>query len=208
MKIASLFSLFSAVALASALAASAEQAGKATFVIAGGFGFPTAPTEFSEYWKMGFGGGVGADISAGRAVSYTFDLDFSNFPFNEDRFLAKDGPSPPGKAVEREGGSRTTMLGLMGVKFHMPEAAVARPYLLLAAGLGHISTADATDSDGVYLQGSRKNKAALAAGGGVHVHPGGSGLGYVVSVRWVWLKRINTGGETTSIVPIRLGVTF
>lgn len=206
MKKAGFAVLCGALALAAVSPAGAQAIGKPSFALSAALGVPTGPEAFSDYWGLGIGAGLAVDVSGGPSLDYTFDLDLNYFGFDEKGFLADIGAS--GSGITVDGAAATVVTGMMGVKFHMPDPAPAQPYFQMMAGLGHLSTGDATVSDGtttVTIPGDSENKVALGIGAGVQFRPAGSRVGYHFGARWVGIL---TSDETTHLVPIRVGISF
>jgi hypothetical protein len=118
---------------------------KVTLSLGGGISFPSQPSLFSNYWKMGFNFGAGIGYPLSPSVSLVSLFDYNTFAFDEEGFLTDNGFGGYGISVS---GGTATIISLLGnIKASLAQApGSAAPYLLGGLGLFRISTSDVTVS--------------------------------------------------------------
>ncbi len=156
----------------------------------------------------GFGGGAHLDVSF-ASLSLRLSGDYVRYSLDEGRFRDSYVGVFGGAAnlLSVSGGA----LGItsIGASAKMPvlPLPVARPYVSGGAGLAWLSVGEATTSvagqPGVTFPASQQNgKTTLSLGAGVDL---ALGVTVFLESRYVWIL---TEGETSTFVPVTLGVTF
>jgi opacity protein-like surface antigen len=108
-----------------------------------GFSIPTAPDEFSDYWKTGFniGGGIGFPII--RNLRFQVDLEYNSFAFDEDTFI--DDLSYGGTGISISGGTASILTAAVNLKALIPTGSYSKtPYLIGGVSFFALSISDGT----------------------------------------------------------------
>jgi opacity protein-like surface antigen len=108
-----------------------------------GFSIPSAPNEFSDYWKTGFniGGGIGFPII--RNLRFQVDLEYNSFAFDEDTFI--DDLSYGGTGISISGGTASILTAAVNLKALIPTGSYSKtPYLIGGVSFFALSISDGT----------------------------------------------------------------
>lgn len=214
MKRIALAVLFLALALsADSWAATSAASGPAQIHLEGGFGFPQAPDDFSQYWKSGLGLGAGIEVGVGKHASIGFDLDYNHHGLDQNQIISEIPRDLSVSGIIIRGGSASILTAMAALRLELPTPGGIAPYLKLGAGLGHVSQTEATMSflvgrdvwGDVVVPSRTDNHLATSVGVGLRERTRGSTIGYDVEARWV---TIATEGKATQMVPVRVGLHF
>lgn len=170
----------------------------------GALTWPLSPTEFSDYYKIGFpnlGGGLG--FAGSPSVSVIAYFDYCYFGFNGEAFWHDLGLGGL-FTVDGHDASIITISG--NLKIGVPTGAV-RPYFIGGAGLMMLSTSGGSISGGGEVYHFDKySENAFSLNGGLGVDfPLASGAGIFVDGRMIFGF---TENESTMYMPLRLGALF
>jgi opacity protein-like surface antigen len=172
-----------------------------------GLALPSAPNEFSSYWKTGFniGGGVGFPIT--NNVKFVGSILYGRFGFDGEKLMTDNGFG--GYGLQINGGEASILMLSAGYKIKLtntPNRVV--PFICADAGLFRISTSNATMS----YQG--QTETVTADGGETKLgFDAGAGLNINLTPRTdlVLGAKIVIGltkGQSTSYFPILIGLEF
>jgi opacity protein-like surface antigen len=179
-----------------------------------GTAFPTAPPEFSDFWKTGItiGGGFGLRLSPFWEVATV--AHYQRLPADEEGQIDGLLLSGPGGVLEIAGidGRDVNAIALVSeIRAHVGRPGSAwDPFLAFGAGFFRVSTTDATVTStdprvgAVTVLGDTDSALAATVGGGMQ---------YAVSPGWrIVLDSIYTIGFTdqssTEFLPLRIGVAI
>jgi opacity protein-like surface antigen len=166
-------------------------------------------SQFTNVYGPGLGGGVHMDVNL-LAFSFRLSGDYVHYAMDADKF--RDAFRPVfGNAVNQislDGGG----LGIMSVsvngKMGLLPIPIITPYATGGVGLGWLNRAEITTSiNGV--QGTKIPSATSSSrtmfhlGAGVDFHFGG--VAVYAEAKYAWIL---TEGETSTYVPVTIGVTF
>jgi opacity protein-like surface antigen len=189
-----------------ATTALAQDEKKVTLSLGGGISFPSQPSLFSNYWKMGFNFGAGIGYPLSPSVSLVSSFDYSNFAFNDEDFLRDNGFG--GYGITISGGSATIISILGNIKASLAQApGSVAPYLLGGLGLFSISTSDLTVSaGGLSLSVNSESESAFSIlfGAGIDIPAGETTTVFLQAAYSVGF----TKNESTNYVPVKAGVAF
>ena len=180
----------------------ASNGGNVELYLNGAFGLPMTPEEFSDYWKtsvLNFGGGLGYTFSPVLSSNVFFDLGV--FAFNGDKLAHEAGL---GGIISIDGGNASVMTIFANIKASAPKGPV-RPYFFGGGGLFLLSIDDATVSGGgmvIPVEGSSENAFGINFGAGTYFAVAKT-VDLFIDGRYVLGF---TKGESTGILPFRLGV--
>jgi opacity protein-like surface antigen len=182
----------------------AQDARKIQIILSGGISIPSSPTEFTDYWNLGFngGGGIGYIFSPNFSANAYFD--FNTMSLNEDKFL-NDLGAPPGVSIE--GGSINVITVMANVKGNLiTKPKSVSPYFKAGIGLFSLSATDVT----VSYQGQSQTVSVDASEEALGIIFGG-GIDFPVSPTVLVFVEGNycvgfTEDESTSFIPIKGGV--
>ena len=121
----------------SKMSVTAQPPSKPVNFIAGiGLGIPSSPSEFSDFWKMGFHGMAGAEFNSRPNISLIGKIEYHSFAFDWDKF-----------GLFGSGGALNVLLIGGGVKYILGEPNVpTKPFLLAGIGIGNISISEIPNS--------------------------------------------------------------
>lgn len=63
---------------------SAQESSNIEFSLSSGFAFPSSPMSFSDYWKMQYGGGIGAGIALSQSITISGNVEYFQFALDND----------------------------------------------------------------------------------------------------------------------------
>jgi outer membrane protein W len=177
------------------------------WVISGGGGvaFPIMPSEFKNYYKMGYtvGGDVGYAITPALSIMITFD--YTSLGFDLDGVLKDLGVQMiPGLTVS--GADATILQASVAEKFRfIASSSSASPYLLASVGYFRLSVSDVTAKyQSLQMTVPGTTESAFGAFGALGVDlpigpmafvfvQGGFAIGF-------------TKGQSTGTLPVKAGV--
>lgn len=177
--------------------------------LGGGIEFPVAPSDFKDYWNMGFDGVGGVGIKLNNTTSVFVTLGYGAFALNEDKIMDAAGV-PSGVNPTIDGGSANG-LSIDGSArlLLMTNPGSASPYLIASAGYYSLSIEDVTvkasymGSYYSYRISFEKESAFSASfGAGVDI-PISNTASVFIEARYFTAL---TEGESTSIIPVNAGV--
>ena len=182
---------------------------KPAIYIGGGLSMPMSPDIFKDNWKMGFHGGAGVGFQVHPMFEIIGRAHYNMFSMDLDEYI-KTLAEAAGATID--GGSYKALEVMADVKFLIPiapegEDAPFQPFLLGGVGIVNqsISDVDVTTETETYTI-TVESQTDLAFGFG-------AGFEYMASPKasiFVEGKytMIQTEGETTAYVPIRVGLKY
>ncbi len=149
---------------------------KYTVQVFGGLGFQTAPTDFSDYWRIGFIGGGAITMKASETWSFRGRIDYGYHLLNSDKFIdeLKSELSDNGYIVDEitaEGGS------IQYYNFDIDLIFYVIPKLYLVAGAGGAFIGNEITTVKVNKVGFDVNEEDTEFGGNISL-----GLGYEITL--------------------------
>jgi len=180
-------------------------------LVQSGVTLPTAPVEFSELWKTGFGGGLGVELGLNDLVSMWGLAEYNRLGFDEQKGNGQF--YTPGPPVRVEGGDVSIMGFMVGARLRAPQG-VVRPYLDGGFGFQSYQADDVTvhyinfpsGQPGSYtIENERETKPAVSLGIGAQIPVGTSSVGLFADGHWIITF---TEGSSSQHVPIRFGLMF
>ena len=185
---------------------------KPAVYVGGGVNMPMG--DWSDFWKMGFGGSGRLAFEVAPAIEIGATFGYTAFPFDDDKFIewVEANWGDVAEDAEVEGLDVNAMEFLADIKYKFgvgPEAKAFAPYMMAVFGMTQLSFDDATVTEGGETQ--TIDMSALSA---TDLTLGfGAGFEYMFSPKaglWVDGKYmvIMTEGESTSHLPIRAGLKF
>lgn len=174
-----------------------------TWRLAGGSCAPVHSGLFRDLHTSGInlGGGAGALLPAGLRLFGTYDFN-SLFADEESAAEFVQSQDPSFDTSQTVDANPTRLHTVMGVAFlPLTGAGSARPYVIGGVGWMWVRAGDITYSAG-QVGGGEESGFATALGGGVELR---AGPALKVFVEAVWYVGF-TPGDTTQIVPVRVGI--
>ncbi len=168
-----------------------------------GLALPAAPTNFIDYWNMGFNFGAGTEISVSNNLAIVFDLAYHNYPLDEEAILKKLSLSGSGTTIE--GGSATFFTALLDGKYYFRDnPLISSPYLI--GGIGYFGL----EFEEVIARYGNQSKTASGSSQsdlGVEI---GIGADFPLSPEHNFFLQLKYGigfteGETTQYIPFQIG---
>jgi len=161
---------------------------------------PTAPEGFTDGWKLGYHGMVGAGFNVAPKIQMIGKIEYHKFGTDGSSF---------GSNVE--GGSLNTwMFGVDG-KLNLGAPVVpVKPYAIGGLGIASVKISEFTSTDSSLQAslnsgtGESQSKVYFNFGGGVEFNLGPK-TSWFVQARYV---SISTDGSATSFIPLTLGLKF
>ncbi len=194
------------LAMISAVPVFAQNSAGPTFYVNTGLAVPSAPNEFSDYWKTGInlGGGVGFPIT--RNLSFVGNLLHTRFSFDGEKLMADNGMGGYGFYFEGGTTSITTFFGDFKMELGSNPGKVT-PFLMGGAGLFFVTIRETTmqyQNQFETIPGGDETKLGIDLGGGVDIALSPRtklqlGMKYIVGF---------TDIENTSYFPIMIGLSF
>ena len=161
-----------------------------------------------DVYGPGFGGGVHLDIQLAM-VSFRVSGDYLSFSPDNDKYrqgLEKIIGTAAGQ-FSVDGGGITMWSGNVNAKMQVLPLPIIKPYLTAGIGLARLSVDEAkimqagTETKS-YAGFSSETKTVWNIGAGVDVS---IGVTLFLEVKYMWVM---TDPETSTLVPVTLGVTF
>jgi opacity protein-like surface antigen len=191
------------------LARAQAPAPRVQFTLDGGMGIPLGPEVFDDLWGPGVGAGLGVEYLS-NVVGMWGRFSYTRFALDERRANGAFYTQGPPAGVS--GGELSMWRAQVGLRLR-PQSGVLRPYLDAGVGVGTIGASDIEVRYVDFLSGELRSypvrfasetKPSLAAGVGLSYSPSPS----LAVFAGAYLDVLLTEGETTTFVPIRLGVVF
>jgi len=189
------------------LSSSALAAGPVRFGLHGNAAFLNVPEPLKEAYGFGYGGGAHLDINL-LVLSVRVTGDYISFPIDEGKFkaiLAAGGLNA--SDFQFDGGRIGILSFAVNGKMGLP-VPVFSPYITAGAGLASISVSDLSiryQGQPVVSATGQKAETKFSINAGV-----GADLDIIVATLFIEAKYtvIFTEGESSSYVPVTLGITF
>jgi len=196
------YTLFcAALLLVTAPAAKAETVYKPKIVVHGDVSIPVEPSEFSDGFSVGLGGGIGIAFPLASRFAIVADVDYKVFGIDEAGFRQAHG-IPPG--VSLTGDQLQALYASLAIKIDLVTApSQVRPYLIGGGGYFRLNP-EAFAADGTSLGFESENTLGAHGGGGLEIVLAPYLILFLDAVYVVGF----TESEHTSYVSIRPGVAF
>ena len=170
------------------------------------------PAPFNQIYGFGFGGGAHLDINLPVLLSFRLQGDYVRFSASQEKYqqlLASLVGGTAAKDFTIDGGGISLLSANANVKSSFLPLPVISPYITGGAGVANLSVADATVKyQGQPVQGGTipgaKGETNFSANLGVGVDLK-LGIALYVEARYTW---IFTSGETSTYIPVSIGITF
>jgi opacity protein-like surface antigen len=178
------------------------------FGVQGDFGSINVPEPMKSVYGSGLGGGAHLDISF-AILSLRVSGDYITFAPDNGKYqeaLAKLTGSAA-SLFSIDGGRINIMSGNVNLKWAILPLPIVTPYMTGGIGLASVSVNDATIKMNGVPQGTiggvkGETKTAFNVGAGVDLK---IGITLFLEAKYTWIM---TEGETSTYIPISLGVTF
>ena len=182
------------------------QVKRSTLSFNSGFSLPSAPVEFSDYWKSGFNFGAALEYPLSPKVIFQGCLNYNRFPLNEDQFLSEDGLSGLDISIDGGAASIITVSGNLKAPLSIQGSSVS-PYLVGGLGIFRLSVSDIT----VRYQGQSGRVDGASETALLFIF--GTGLDFTISPKVNMFFEIKYGigvteGESTKYFPVKIGLSF
>jgi opacity protein-like surface antigen len=172
----------------------------------GGISFPSQPAIFNDYWRFGYNIGGGFSQRFTPVFSAGLLLNYSSFPFSDDKFLRDLGIE--GSGVEVDGGSTTiiTVTAFAKARFTdsynklAPYLQGGIGYLLLTSGEMNLSYGYQSET----IESESETALSLLFGGGLEIP---------ISLNKYFFIELNyclgfTKEEQTVYFPLKIGLVL
>ncbi|HXF99938.1 MAG TPA: outer membrane beta-barrel protein [Bacteroidota bacterium] len=168
------------------------------------------PKPMNEIYGFGYGGGVHIDFNLPVLLSFRLQGDYVRFSADQSKYqqlLASLVGGTVASDFSIEGGAISVWSVYANVKSSFLPLPLISPYITGGAGIANLSSADATVKyQGQPLGGvpgvSGESKFSANLGAGVDLK---IGIELYLEARYTW---IFTSGETSTYVPISIGITL
>lgn len=178
--------------------------------LGGGISMPSG--DFSDFWKMGFGGAGRFGLQISPAIEIGGTVAYSSVPFDDDNLCdyVESIAGPIADDVTFEGADITLLEFLADVKFLIQageEGAPFKPYLSGTVGMTNVSIDDFTytyGSTSVTVEKAKSTELSFGLGAGFE-YMFGPKTGLWVDGKYMI---INTEGDSMNHMPIRAGLKF
>ncbi len=168
------------------------------------------PEPLKAVYGFGYGGGVHLDINLPVLFSIRIAADYTTYSPDKEKFkgiLAAQVPGSIASGFEVDGGRFNIFSVSANGKLSLLPTPIISPYITAGAGIGSISSSDLT----VKFQGQNLVTAAAPAAETKAAVNFGAGIDLSIVVT-LYLEAkytiIFTNGESSSFVPVSLGITF
>ncbi len=178
-----------------------------------GLAFTSFPKPTNEFYAIGFGGGVHGDLNLLPFLSTRVSVDYNLFPSDKTKlksqFTVRDGNGNVTNNFTVEG-ANVSILGITAnVLGEIPTGSAVQPYGIFGLGLQILNQSDlkvVADGQTLLQQsgGSSDTNFGLNFGAGVQFGLGRRTHLFIESK----YALIFTKGETSSYIPVTLGVSF
>jgi opacity protein-like surface antigen len=165
-------------------------------------------TALKDVYGAGFGGGVHLDVSLAM-VSFRLSGDYLSFSPDNDKYrTGLEGII--GTAAGQfsvDGGGISMYAGNINAKMDILPLPIVKPYLTGGIGLARLSVDDAKVMQGgvetkAYPGFASETMTAYNVGAGVDLNVG---VSLFLEVKYMWIM---TDPETSTLVPVTIGITF
>ncbi len=170
------------------------------------------PKPFNEIYGFGYGGGVHFDVSLPVLISFRLQGDYTRFTPDQGKYQALLASLVGGTAARDfgiDGGAVTILSANANIKSTFLPLPIISPYITGGAGVANMSVGDATvryqgqPVQGGTIQGLKgETNFSANVGAGVDLK---LGIELYVEARYTW---IFTSGETSTYLPVSIGITF
>jgi opacity protein-like surface antigen len=165
-------------------------------------------TALQDVYGAGYGGGIHLDVRLAM-VSFRVSGDYLTFSPDNDKYQkALEGIiGTAAGQFKVDGGGITMWSGNLNAKMAILPLPIVKPYMTGGIGLSRLSVDDARIMQGgiqtkAYAGFSSETKTAWNVGAGVDLS---IGVTLFLEVKYVWVM---TEPETSTLVPVTIGVTF
>ncbi len=170
------------------------------------------PKPLSEIYGFGYGGGVHLDVNLPVLLSFRLQGDYVRFSPDQGKYQALLASLVGGTAAQDfsiDGGAISVWSANANVKSTFLPLPIVSPYVTGGVGMANLSASDATVKyrgqavQGGTIPGTKgetKFSANVGAGADLKV-----GITLYIEARYTW---IFTEGETSTYIPISIGVTL
>lgn len=202
-------SIFFSIVLCLALAATSAiaQQKKFEFVVGGGIGAPLNPSDFTDAFKLGLDGRIGAGYLLSPQFALGINLGFNNFGLDKD-FLNNVEEIPAGLDFKIDGGNlRVYEVASMAKWYTLPSQNSTNFYLLGGPGVAFTRLSDLTITavgETIKLDGENDTNFLLTGGAGIKQRLNNN-LSVFLEGRY---SHLFASGDDASYIPVRIGVTF
>lgn len=163
------------------------------------------PEPLKDVYGAGFGGGAHLDLDL-LVLSLRLSGDYISFSPDNNKYLAVINSIPGVNASALDGGRLSIISGHVNGKLPLLPVPVISPYVTGGVGLSRISVDDVKVTvNGVPVTApapSPETKTTINLGAGLDLK---LGIALFIEARYTW---IFTEGETSTYVPVTLGITF
>jgi hypothetical protein len=172
----------------------------------GGLSFSSISGPLNEFYGLGFGGGIHADLDVVRYLTLRLNVDYSAFPSDKDKWRnLLTGGAPLNITVE---GANLSIIGItMNAVGKIPTGSVVTPYGIIGMGL-HIGSG----SDLKVLSGGQTVLTVPVESGTNFGLNFGAGSEFRVGYSKLFLEAkyvlIFNKGNNIAHIPITFGVVF
>lgn len=178
------------------------------FGVQGNFGSVNVAEPMKSVYGPGYGGGAHLDINFAM-LALRVSGDYITFAPDNDKYRQVLGglTGSAASAFAIEGGRINIFSGNINLKTTFLPLPIITPYITGGVGLANISVDDAKITFNGVPQGSiagvkGETKTALNLGAGVDLK---IGITLYIEAKYTW---IFTEGETSTYIPVSIGVTF
>lgn len=184
------------------------QAPSVNFGVQGNFGSINVAEPMKSVYGPGFGGGAHLDINFAM-LALRVSGDYITFAPDNDKYrqVLSGLTGTAAQSFAIEGGRINIFSGTVNLKSTFLPLPIITPYITGGVGLANISVDDAKITFNGAPQGSiagvkGQTKTALNLGAGVDLKVG---ITLYIEAKYTW---IFTEGETSTYIPISIGITF
>ncbi len=174
--------------------------------VGGGGAMPLDPTEFSDFWELGYGAGAAIGYSFGSSLELIGGVDYSKFSLDGDALI--DDLGDFGTDIDISGGDISMLSFSAGLKFNIGTGGSLSPYLLGMGGMYTLSISDATVSIDGFSETAEfvEEETAFGAafGGGFEIGFSSKASLFVQSTYRIAF----TEEESTKYWPVKIGLVF
>jgi len=172
-----------------------------------GFGIPTAPSFFNDWWDPGIRFSFGGGINVGNNISITGIIDYGMFGFNANDYASSFG-IPPG-FLRVSGGNSNIFTITSGANIYLiPKNKPISPFFLGRIGFVRHHIDDAyiyVPEDVFYVSSETRSGLMIYFGGGVNIKTG-KNINIFTDIKYGIGMMNNT--DNRSVIPIDIGMSY